>query len=122
MKKNEKLLDAVGNIDDRMIDAAYNKESKRRDLSGVFEAVGAVAAVAAVAVFAVVLSHFAQKDTNISVGDTTAAAGDSDTDTDHNTFICGDQKVLGLEGLICDSYEQNGQHIEVDGYGISQEL
>ena len=70
MKKNEKLLDAIGNIDDYMIDAAYNKEKNKKSLSGVFEAIGAVAAVAAIAVFAVVLSQYAKKDQNIAGTDT----------------------------------------------------
>lgn len=282
MKKNEKLLDAIGNIDDYMIDAAYNKEKNKKSLSGIFEAIGAVAAVAAIAVFAVVLSRYAQKDTNIAGSDTTVAdtvegeektvketdydkfntsyytyeegdyrfdlttvtpsdehfffecelkvtnisdkeislykLGEYDSffdfvcnftrgeyhqilrykgtvdesktkitlapgqsysenlslitpvsekltqkyiqtphnvevrssvtvypyekisglflyeimlmngteyfaENDYNKFICGNQKVLGLEGLICDSYDlSDGQHVEVDGYGISQEL
>ncbi len=70
MKKNEKLLDAIGNIDDYMIDAAYNKEKNKKSLSGVFEAIGAVAAVAAIAVFAAVLSQYAKKDQNIAGTDT----------------------------------------------------
>lgn len=45
-------------------------------------------------------------------------------DNDHNVFVCGDQRVKGLEGFICDSYEDpiSGQHIEADGSGISEEL
>ena len=43
---------------------------------------------------------------------------------DYGYFICEDQRVKGLEGFIGDSYEDpiSGQHIEVDGYGISEEL
>ena len=78
MKKNEKLLFAIGDIDDCMVDAAYNKENNKKSRSGVFEIIGAVAAVAAIAVFAVVLSHFAQKKPNISAG-TDAVTGDGIT-------------------------------------------
>ncbi len=71
MKNNEKLIDAMGNIDDQMIDAAYKRTAEKKSRSGLFETIGTVAAVAAIAVFAVVLSHNAKKDNNI--------AGDSGT-------------------------------------------
>ena len=55
MKNNEKLIDAMGNIDDQMIDAAYKRTAEKKSRSGLFETIGTVAAVAAIAVFAVVL-------------------------------------------------------------------
>lgn len=286
MKKSEKLNEAIGNIDDNMIDAAYKRSSAKGRRSGLFEIIGSVAAVIAIAIFAVVLSHYAHKDPNISASSghesgenllyekdfnkfyehnigftsddgtlvyelklilpsdenfffkcyakvtnktdgeielhkiadhnsffylenilknaeyeqTFVYNGNAKTDTvslkpgasyeelltykdgvkasmksdyvqrvhdvsgyltvtvnldpsmsrtwgkstlwfegryykyngktvevgedDYGYFICGDQKVKGLEGFICDSYEDpiSGQHIEADGYGISEEL
>jgi hypothetical protein len=94
MKKNEKLLFAIGDIDDCMVDAAYNKENNKKSRSGVFEIIGTVAAVAAIAVFAVVLSHFAQKKPNISAG-TDAVTGDGITTvTDDNKTTVTDDGII----------------------------
>ncbi len=87
MKNNEKLLSALSGVDDCYIDAAYNRESNKRSLSGVFEAIGAVAAVAAIAVFAVFLSQFAKKDPNIAGSDITSAVNDGVTTKSDNGVI-----------------------------------
>ncbi|MBR6922057.1 MAG: hypothetical protein IKH51_07670, partial [Clostridia bacterium] len=65
MKNKEKLNEAIGNTDADMIEAAYSRGANK-SRSGLFEIIGSVAAVIAIAIFAVVLSHYAQKDENIS--------------------------------------------------------
>ena len=68
MKNKEKLLVALNGVDDGYIVSAYERESEKRSLSGIFEIIGTVAAVIAIAVFAVVLSHFAGKTDKITGG------------------------------------------------------
>ncbi|MBQ7700418.1 MAG: hypothetical protein IJT49_08770 [Clostridia bacterium] len=66
MKNKEKLNEALNNIDDKMIETAYARQAEKRNLSGLFGKIGSVAAIIAIAIFAVVLSHYAHKDPNIS--------------------------------------------------------
>ena len=76
MKNNEILNEALSNIDDKMIAAAYERQAEKKSRSGLFDAIGTVAAVAAIAVFAVVLSHNAKKDNNIVVDSGTVSNAD----------------------------------------------
>lgn len=78
MKNSEKLNEAIGNIDSRMIDAAYERQASRKSIAGVFGKIGSVAAVAALVAFAIVLSQFARKNDNISAGTDTE---DTQTET-----------------------------------------
>ena len=69
MKNAEKLLFALNNVDNKYIDEANNREKEKKNISGVFEKIGAVAAVLVLVAFAVVVARFAQKsNVDISSG------------------------------------------------------
>ncbi len=95
MKKSEKLNEAIGNIDDNMIDTAYKRSSAKGRRSGLFEIIGSAAAVIAIAIFAVVLSQYAKKDGNIAA--TTTDVGDvtSVSDYEVEAGVCKRGQIWG---------------------------
>ena len=86
MKNNEKLIEAIGGIDGSMINSAFERKSEKKSRAGLIEAIGCVAAVAALAVFAVVLSHYARKDDNVSSPPAETVEGKSVKESDYNKF------------------------------------
>ncbi len=86
MKNNEKLIEAIGGIDGSMINSAFERKTEKKSRAGLIEAIGCVAAVAALAVFAVVLSHYARKDDNVSSPPSETVEGKSVQESDYNKF------------------------------------
>lgn len=66
MKNSEKLSEAISGIDDKMIEEAYGRQAEKKRVFSVIGKIASVAAIVALAVFAVVLSLYAKKDSNIS--------------------------------------------------------
>ena len=99
MKKSEKLSEAIGNIDDNMIDAAYKRSSAKDRRSGVWQIIGIAASFLFMAAFAVVLSRFATKTVNPSAS--------SGTDTAKEQLL--------YEKDFTDHYEHNIKFTSDDG-------
>ncbi|MBO4422295.1 MAG: hypothetical protein J5879_02565 [Clostridia bacterium] len=83
MKKNDKLYEAVSNIDDGMIQTAYARQAEKKVRSGIIDAIGIAASIVLVALFGVFLSLFAKKDVNI--------AGTGETGQDTEAMISGSE-------------------------------
>lgn len=66
MKNSEKLNEAIGNIDNKMIEAAYERQAEKKSRSGVWQIIGIAASFLFIAAFAVVLSRFTGRQSSVS--------------------------------------------------------
>ena len=134
--KSKDILTALGDTDDKYINSAKKMMQDRKPQSKTVSAFFGTLkfAAGAVLVLAVVLAIWIPSVYIKNHQDPASSDTQTDTQTDTNTepvdtaryncFVCGDQAVEGLKGLIyCTEYrDEQGAWIEGDGLGISFEL
>lgn len=89
MKNTDILTDAIGGIDDKMIEKAYERRANKKSRAGVWEIVGIAASFVFIAGFAFLLSRFTEKNVNqAAYGGTDQLLYEKDF-TDYNTHNIG---------------------------------
>lgn len=84
MKNKEKLNEALNNIDDKMIEAAYARQAEKKSRSGVWQIIGIAASFLFIAAFAVVLSRFAGRQSSVS--SPSASSGETEKSVNKNDY------------------------------------